>query len=46
MPLWGDGQEVGVLKAEAYIEAPHWEYGGVFGGVPPRYVRFDPPLKS
>ena len=30
----------------AYIKAPHWEYGGVFGGVPPGYVRFDPPLKS
>ena len=22
------------------------QYGGVFGGTPPRYVRFDPPLKS
>ena len=30
----------------AYIKAPHREHGGVFGGVPPRYIRFDPPLKS
>ncbi len=29
-----------------YIKATHWEHGGVFGGAPRRYIRFDPPLKS
>ncbi len=30
----------------AYIRAPHCEQGGIFGGAPPRYIPFDPPLKS
>ena len=43
LPLWGEWGAGGV---PAYIKAPHWEHGGVFGGAPPRYIRFDPPLKS
>ncbi len=40
MPPW-----VG-RRLNLYIKAPQWEYGGLFGGVPLRYIRFDPPLKS
>ncbi len=37
MPPWISG---------TYVKAPHWEYGDLFWGTPPIYVRFDPPLKS
>ncbi len=43
VPFWHLQLSSGV---SAYIKAPHWEHGGVFGGVPPGYIRFDPPLKS
>ncbi len=57
MPPWvGRGLNLywGSLTSSAIPWCPHiyqgtplyWEYGGVFGGPPPRYVRFDPPLKS
>ena len=44
-----EGAGGGVLQSSgllAYIKAPHWEHGGLFGGEPPRYILFDPPLKS
>ncbi len=47
MPPWVSRRHLLLSPAvPAYIKPPHCEYGGVFGGVPPKYVRFDPPLKS